>query len=535
MARRHKGKHGELQLLNASTAGSLLPAKSRPEHEDMADGYLLKAENIVKTFSGIKALGGVNLSVKRGEIHCLAGENGCGKSTLIKIISGVYKADSGRIIIDNHAYESLNTIESIRNGVQVIYQDFSIFPNLTAAENIAINYELAENQRRVNWKKVRTIAKTSLDRIKVNIPLDIEAERLSVADKQLVAISRALLNEAKLIIMDEPTSALTQREIENMFTVIRSLKKEGISILFVSHKLDEVFAISDSITIFRNGKNIKSAPAEEFDKSKLIYYMTGREIGEEKFTAGNRIAVPVMELKKLELKSAFSDVNFSLYPGEILGITGLLGSGRTELALTLAGYYKPSSGEIIIKGKKAIVRNISDAMDYGIAYVPEDRLTEGLFLDQSIARNIIVATLEQYSNKAGVLSKMNIRAAVKNWVDKLLIKTDNPENPVRTLSGGNQQRVVLAKWLAMQPAILILNGPTSGVDVGSKADIHLLMRNLADSGVAIILISDDIPEILNNSSRLLIMEEGHITGEFDCQDLTEEQLNLRFRSKGGVL
>lgn len=501
----------------------------------MSENHLLKAENITKTFSGVHALDSVNFELKKGEIHCLAGENGCGKSTLIKVISGVYHPDGGSLIVNGKRYSSMTAIESIREGIQVIYQDFSVFPNLTVAENIAFNQNLAEGKKMVSWSDVKRIARTALERIQVKIDLNAVVGGLSVADKQLIAISRALLNDARVIIMDEPTSALTQREVESMFGVIRGLQREGLSILFVSHKLDEVFEISDSITILRNGKNVSSGPASEFDKGKLVYYMTGREIGEEKFQAGVVSEQPVLEAEGLTLKGAFRDVSFSLHGGEILGITGLLGSGRTELALSLAGYYEPTGGTLRMRGVPVHLKKIKDAMKNGIAYVPEDRLTEGLFLEQSIGKNIVVSTLEKYATKAGVLKKPKLKEAVDGWVKKLSIKTANANNPVKTLSGGNQQRVVLAKWLAMDPQILILNGPTAGVDVGSKSDIHRLMRELAKTGVAIILISDDIPEVLNNSNRLLIMENGAITGEYDCEELTEMELSERFKTSREVV
>ncbi len=485
---------------------------------------ILSVKNLSKSFEGVQALKDVSLTINKGEIRCLLGENGSGKSTLIKIISGVYAPDSGTVEIAGKSHAKLTPIESVHQGVQVIYQDFSIFPNLTVAENISINYQLAENIKVVNWRKIRRVAKATLRRIGVDIDLDAKVETLSVANKQLVAISKALLQDAKLIIMDEPTTALTNKEVDSLFKIIKQLQSEGIAILFVSHKLNEVFEISEKVTIIRNGENVIDGDISDFDISKFVYYMTGREIRSTLFTAEKKAGEAVLQVEKLCLKGGFKDINFKVNKGEILGITGLLGSGRTELALALFGIHKVNSGSIFIDGKQVGIRRIKDAVEHGIGYVPEDRLTEGLFLQQSISRNIIIGIIKTVSSKFGFITNKKIVDQSWDWVKYLGVKTSNPEFPVVTLSGGNQQKVVLAKWLARNPKILILNGPTVGVDIGSKQDIYQTIRGLADRGMAIIIISDDIPEVLNNCNRILIMNRGRIVCETDNQSISEDEL-----------
>ncbi len=486
---------------------------------------VISVRGLSKSFAGVKALDGVNLEIRAGEIHCLAGENGSGKSTLIKVISGVYQPDEGSIELNGKVYDKLTPIEAIRGGVQVIYQDFSIFPNLSVMENLALNHELSQGRKLVNWRRFRTIAEEAIAKINFRVDLDAKVGDLSVADKQLVAISRALLNDTKLIIMDEPTTALTNREVEALFRVILDLKSRGIAILFVSHKLGEVFQISERFTIIRNGKLVVTSLPEELDHKKFAHYMTGREVDDVAFEQPKSVGEPVLEVVGLGLDGALEDINFTLHKGEILGITGLLGSGRTELALTLFGLFSTDSGEIKVKGKAVKLGGIRDAIAHGIAYVPEDRLTEGLMLERSIADNIVISELDHFTSALGMINTRRRQEEVDRWVDELRIATRNADNPVNTLSGGNQQRVVLAKWLAANPDILILNGPTVGVDIGSKSDIHTILHRLAQDGMGIIVISDDIPELLQISRRILILDEGRITAEVEPETTTEQRLS----------
>ena len=406
----------------------------------------------------------------------------------------------------------------------MIYQDFALFPNLTVAENLALNTELASRKKTVSWKNVRKIAEEAVAKINFKVDLDQKVEELSVAQKQMVAISRALMSNAKLIIMDEPTTALTKKEVSALFKIILKLKEQGIAILFISHKLNEVFEISDRFTIFRNGEMVATGSTKDLDDKKFTYYMTGREFSDQVFVARNVSENPVLELKNLSREGEFSDISFSLKRGEILGITGLLDSGRTELALAMFGLKPADSGEILKDGKAVKITNPREAISNKIGYVPEDRLSEGLFLTQSIGDNIIISEIDRLKKKNGQFDRKRRNEEVEKWVKELEIKTDNPDNPATTLSGGNQQRIVLAKWLACDLDVLILNGPTVGVDIGSKHDIHKVLQNLAGQGLGIIIISDDLPEVIQNCSRVLVIKGGKIRSEYSTQNVTEKMI-----------
>lgn len=486
---------------------------------------LLKAVEIGKSFAGVHALKNVSLEIMPGEIHCLAGENGCGKSTLIKIISGVYERDGGSIEFDGKKLERITPIDAINNGIQVIYQDFSVFPNLTVMENLALNTELAAHRRIVSKKRMRTIAEAAVKKINFEVDLDALVGTLSVAEKQMVAISRALMFNAKLIIMDEPTTALTKKEVKALFEIILKLKAQGIAILFVSHKLDEVFEISERFTIFRSGQLVASGQTSELDDQKFTFYMTGREFQNRTFVAENVSEQPVMEVKNLSLRGHFEDVSFQLRGGEILGITGLLDSGRTELALSLFGIKPATAGQILRGGQDVTLRSPQDAIDAKIGFVPEDRLSEGLFLSQSIADNIVISEIDRLTKGAKIFDKKARHTEIDRWVKELSIATPNADNAAATLSGGNQQRIVLAKWLACNPEVLILNGPTVGVDIGSKHDIHAILQSLAkNAGMGIIIISDDLPEVLENCSRVLVLKDGRIVHEASTQAIDQKTI-----------
>jgi simple sugar transport system ATP-binding protein len=488
---------------------------------------LLRLEHICKYFAGVTALDDVSFVINRREISCLVGENGSGKSTMINIISGVYAPDEGNIYIGGHKYKRMSPITSIRAGIQVIYQDFSLFPNLTVAENTAINQLISSGKKLVNWKQVYEIADRGLGRVNMHIPLDTLVGSLSTADRQIIAIAKALLQDAKLIIMDEPTTALTQREVRYLFDTINELKQRGIAILFVSHKLNEAKEISDRTLILRNGKKVLDQATADIDVKSMAYHMTGRYLDSASITfpSAKEKARPLLKVEHLSLARAFDDVSFELYQGEVLGITGLLGSGRTELALSLFGEMPADSGKTYLEGREISIGSIQDALRHRIGYVPEDRIHEGLFLQQSIRNNIVVRIIDRLVNRFNLIDNHAIQAQSQQWMAKLDVKTPSGANPARSLSGGNQQRLVLAKWLASNPKILILNGPTVGVDVGSKADIHELTRELAHQGMGIILISDDIPEIMQTCSRVLLMKKGRITEVFRRADIDEEYLN----------
>ncbi|HMR64115.1 MAG TPA: sugar ABC transporter ATP-binding protein [Anaerolineae bacterium] len=489
----------------------------------------LRLTETSKSFAGVHALRQVDLTLERGRIHCLVGENGSGKSTLIKIIAGVYQRDTGSIAINGKEFERLHPIAAIREGVQVIYQDFSLFPNLTVAENIALNEELAEGRRLVNWRHVRSVAAEALAQIEVNIPLEVTVGEVSVANKQLIAIAKALRQRAQLIIMDEPTTALTEREIRALFSVIRKLQeREGIAFLFVSHKLDEVLEISEKIIVIRNGKIVSVGDRSEYDRGRLVYEMTGHSVTEKIYEFEPDLSQPpLLKVEQLNAGPLLKDINFELRAGEIVGVTGLLGSGRTELALALYGMRPVESGRIYIAQQPVVIRSNRDAIAHGIGYLPEDRLTEGLFLEQSIARNVVVRTINSLRGALGLTDPGKINGQVNQWVEGLRIKTSNPALPVKTLSGGNQQRVVLAKWLASKPKIMIMNGPTVGVDIGSKEELHNLMKDLAREGMGLLVISDDIPELLQTCNRILLMRSGRIVEEIKAKETNEDALSTK--------
>ncbi len=486
--------------------------------------YLLEMTGICKSFAGVHALDNVNLTVRPGSVICLAGENGCGKSTLVKIISGVYTKDAGTVIFDGKVIDRITPAEATKLGVQVIYQDLSIFPNLTVMENLAINSEITAGVRIVNRKRWEKTAREALSKIGYDIDLNARMGDLSVADKQLVAICRALLFNARLIIMDEPTTALTKREVDALFETVRQLKESGIAIMFISHKTEEIFEISDDVCIMRNGKNVFAGRTSELSRDDFTYYMTGRRLTNEKFVPENISREPVLKVSGLSLKGAYDKVSFELHKGEILGITGLLGSGRTELALSLFGLLKPQQGVIELNGKNVRISSPMEAQKLKIGYVPEDRLTEGLCLRQPIADNITLSSLKRLSGRFGILNHKDIYKDAAIWVDKFSIATDDPHKYASTLSGGNQQKIVLSKWLSNDLDILILNGPTVGVDVGAKQDIHTLVHELAGDGLAVIIISDDLSEVVQNCNRVIVMKDGLISGEIDGNDVTEDNI-----------
>ena len=486
--------------------------------------YLLEMTGICKSFAGVHALDHVNFAVRPGSVICLAGENGCGKSTLVKIISGVYTKDEGKVVFEGKEIEKITPAEATKLGIQVIYQDLSIFPNLTVMENLAINSEITAGQKLVNKKRWEKTAREALSKIGYDIDLYAKMGDLSVADKQLVAICRALLFNAKLIIMDEPTTALTKKEVDALFKTVRQLKQSNIAIMFISHKTEEIFEISDDVCIMRNGKNVYAGKTADLTRDDFTYHMTGRRLSNEKFVPKNVSKEPVLKVKDLTLDGAYKNVSFELRKGEILGITGLLGSGRTELALSLFGLMKPKSGEIELNGKSASITSPMEAQRLKIGYVPEDRLTEGLCLRQPIADNITLSSLKRLSGKFGILNHKDIYKDAQIWVDKFSIATDDPHKYASTLSGGNQQKIVLSKWLSNDLDVLILNGPTVGVDVGAKQDIHQLVHELANEGLAVIIISDDLSEVVQNCNRVIVMKDGLISGEIGSDDITEDNI-----------
>lgn len=484
----------------------------------------LQLRQIHKSFVGVHALKSVDFSIRKGEIHCLVGENGSGKSTLIKIISGVLQPDSGEIVVDGRRVDRLGSAQTTSRGIQVIYQDLSLFPNLTVAENIAIS-DLEERGRAfIDWREIQRTARAAMDRIKVDIPADALVGELPIGLQQLVAICRALTRDLKLLILDEPTASLTKRDIDSLLAVVRDLQASGIAILFVSHKLNEVFEVAERITVLRDGESVGTLPSAELTNEKLISLMTGKTITETRFRRGAEEGHVLLEVRGLTKRHNFKDISFTLRSGEILGITGLIGSGRTELANALFGISPADRGEILVEGRPVRIASVQDAVRAGIAYVPENRLVQGLIMRLSVADNVIAAILAKLLGRLGLIEPRRRRDKAAQWISALEIKVSDPAVAVQTLSGGNQQRVVIAKWLAADPKILILDGPTVGIDVMAKSAIHGIIRDLASRGLGVLLISDEISEAVNNSSRILVMQSGKIVREIATDGARAEEV-----------
>ena len=489
---------------------------------------LLEVRDIVKRFGGVTALGGVNLDLLPGEVLCLAGENGCGKSTLIKIISGAEKPDSGTILVDGQPFTSMNTTEAIKSGIQVIYQDFSLFPNLTVAENVVLTSAIASRRKLYDQGAARPAAQAIIDDLGLTLDVDARVENLSVADKQLTAICRALVDDARVIIMDEPTTALTRTEVDRLFIIVERLRARGVGLIFVSHKLDEVLTISQRVAILRSGKNVVTSPASELDPRSIAEHMTGKVLDESRQVAPLDPDSPaVLEVDHMDLPGAYHDVSFTVRRGEIVGVTGLLGSGRTEIAESLFGVLPPQSGTVKVDGKPVRLRSIGDAIAAGIGYVPEDRLTQGLFLEKSIADNMIAASMDGHRARLGTLDKNAVRETIQRLFARLRVKAPNVQAPVRSLSGGNAQRVVLAKWLARRPKVLMLNGPTVGVDVGSKSEILDILRAEAADGMGILVISDDAPELVACCHRVLVVRHGRVVDVLEGDDVDVDNIRKK--------
>jgi simple sugar transport system ATP-binding protein len=491
----------------------------------MAAAQFLALTGIGKRFGGTKALDAIDWSVESGEVHCLVGENGSGKSTLIKILAGVHAPDAGGIItIDGVTYDRLTPHQAKTLGIQVIFQDLSLFPNLTVLENIAIDLELGAPLKPPPRAAMREVALAALARLDAHLPLDARVGDLPVAQRQIVAICRGLATNARLLFMDEPTASLTRHEVDLLLESVRRLKEQGVAIVFVSHRLEEVVEIAERVTVLRDGRLVGTYPAAEIDDHRLAELMTGSRI-EHKVQARRHDATqPTLEVRHAGRSGEFSDVSLALHPGEILGLIGLLGAGRTELALALFGMTPLESGEIRINGAPLKLRTNQDAVQAGIAYVSEDRLSLGLNLRQSIADNVSVTVLDDLTGRFGLISPGDRSRMAVGWVERLGIRISHVDAPVHTLSGGNQQRVVLAKWLATDPKVLILDSPTVGVDIRNKQGIYDMVRELAARGVAILLISDEVPEVYFNADRILHMRDGRIAESFVPGETSEQAL-----------
>lgn len=485
---------------------------------------LLNAEHLSISFGGIRALSDVNVTIEPGEIRCLVGENGSGKSTFVKIVSGVYRHSAGEVRISGELIPPGDPRAAIAAGVQVVFQDLALFDQLSVAENIAFSYLLDSKPRFVGNSMIRKVAADALSIIEVDLPLNAKVASLSMANQQLVAIARALCMDARLIFMDEPTAALTRKEVNRLLEVVLGLKERGISVVFISHKLDEVFRVADTITIFRDGLKVGDFEASELDHATLVYHMTGRRVEypayQRKPLPEDDTTAPVLEVRNLADRGHFEDVSFSVRPGDVLGLTGLLGAGRTEVALSLFGLNQPSKGEILLDGKKLQIQSPQEAVAHGIAMVSENRKVEGLFMEQSLALNVSSTMLDSLRTRLGALDLKAERVLASRIVDQMNVNNRDVDTLVGRLSGGNAQKVVIGKWIATNPRVLILDSPTVGIDIGSKAEIYDTIQHLASQGMAIILISDEPEEIAANCNRVVVMYEGSIVAT-----VSEEERN----------
>lgn len=477
--------------------------------------------NIKKTFGSYVALDEINLFLKKGEIHCFAGENGCGKSTLVKIISGAYTPDSGEIVINGKSYLEVTPSISIDQGIQVIYQDLSLFDHMSVAENIAIGKLRQDKDKVINWHKINEIACEQLDKIGIDLSPNIPLRDISIGNRQAVAICRALAMNAKVLFLDEPTTALTNKEVDRLIKIMSDLKDAGLSLVFISHKLDEVFRISDVVSVFRDGKKIGDFNSSSINPKRLAYYMTGKEINYPKYEKSQKFDDEVIRLENLSKKGMYNNINLSVNKGDIVGFIGLLGSGRTELALSLFGLNKPDSGNIYVQGKKVDISSPEKALHHKIALLPEDRANQGLFLNREIFVNTTAPSIKNFTNTFSVINESKEHLLGKHYIKSLNIKTTDENKLSGQLSGGNQQKVVLSKWLETKPHLFIMDNPTVGIDIGSKAEIYEIAQNLALNGTSILLLSDELDELISNCNKLVIMYQGQI-----IQILDDEKLKL---------
>ncbi|RCW80491.1 sugar ABC transporter ATP-binding protein [Paracoccus lutimaris] len=493
--------------------------------DDGAARHALRLKGVSKVFGGVKALDGVDFDVREGEVHCLAGENGCGKSTLIKIVTGVYQPDGAEAFeLFGERLESITPVQSRARGVSVIWQDLALFPNMSVAENIAFDEMVGLRPRGVDYRGMKDRARVVLARLGVTLDLDASLETLPIAQCQVVAIARALMNEARLIFMDEPTASLTQSETDRLLEIVRRLSADGVAIVFVSHRLAEVLDIASRVTVVRDGKLVGVYPTAGMTQARLGELMTGHLL-EDHVTARDMATAPVVfQAQDLGLPGQFEGIDLTIRQGEVVGLIGLLGAGRTELAHAMMGMSQPISGQMRLHDQPYRPASIREAISQGMAYVSEDRLHLGLLQKQSIADNAAISVLDRLLDRFGLISNPQKIDLIRGWVTRLGIKIGQPDDAISTLSGGNQQKVVLAKWLATQPKLLILDSPTVGVDVGARAGIFRIVRDLAEQGLAILLISDEVSEVLYNADRVLHMAQGRIAGEYDPRKVSVHAL-----------
>lgn len=483
----------------------------------------IELRNIHKAFGSNEVLKGVDLKLKSGEVHALMGENGAGKSTLMNILTGIHKQDKGQIFVDGKEISFKNPLEAEAYGIAFIHQELNIWPNLSILENLFLMHSVTNGMGILDFKAMRAMAEQKCREIEIELPLDMEAGECSVGQQQMTEIVRNLLLDAKVVIMDEPTAALTERETEKLFEVMRSLKKRGVAMVYISHRMEEVTQNCDTITVMRDGVSVATKPVKEYSMEQIVRDMVGRSITEFYPDRRNKPGEVLLEVKHFEQPGAFHDINFNLRKGEILGFAGLMGSGRTEIMRAVFGVDPHAGGELVFKGEPLKITKPEDAIKAGLGFVTENRKTEGLILDFSILRNIALPSVDSFA-QSGVINFNILNDFADKMAKKLGVKTSSLDLEAGALSGGNQQKVVIAKWVGRHPEVIIMDEPTRGIDVGAKRDIYELMNELTASGVSIIMVSSELPEVLGMSDRIVVVHEGRIAGELLHGEADQEKI-----------
>lgn len=487
----------------------------------MDNNYILTLKNITKEFPGVKALDDVTINIERGTIHGLVGENGAGKSTLIKVLAGIYRPNKGEIILDGKPCRFNSPIEARRAGISVVHQEIKLAEPLSVAENMFLGNVQLKNGL-VDWKGMRRRAREIVEDLGMDIDINAQVSSLTVAKKQIVEIMHAINNNSRILIMDEPSAVLTDRELEVMFRIVKQLRDKGITIIYISHRLDEIFGLCSNVSVLRDGRHIDTIPVASVDRQGLINMMVGREMGQEYPKEVGNVGGTILEVKNLS-RGILRDISFEVKSGEVFGISGLVGAGRTELARAILGIDKPESGEVYVRGKKVHYRTFADAIRDGLGLIPEDRKLQGLVQIMSVKRNTTLVNMKRVL-RAGVISSSLEEKLSKEYADKLHVVTPSMETEVQYLSGGNQQKVVIAKWLFQNSEILFLDEPTRGIDVGAKAEIYRLINRMAKEGKTIIMISSEMPELLGMCDRIMVMHEGHKMGELNAAEATQAKI-----------
>lgn len=497
----------------------MLDAGAEPVRDSHTGTYILEVDNVRKEFPGVVALDDVHLRIRPGTVHALMGENGAGKSTLMKIIAGVYTPDGGEVRFAGKKLEIKSPIDALNSGIAMIHQELNLMNSMTVAENVWIRREPKNALGLIDHAEMNRMTAALFADLKIKLDPKAMVGDLTVAQKQMIEIAKAVSYQSNVLIMDEPTSAITESEVEHLFAIIRDLRIKGVGIVYITHKMDELFEIADELTVFRDGQWVGTHPATEVTRDDVIKMMVGREVTNMFPKVDCDIGDVTLEVRGLTRAGKFHDVSFQLHRGEILGVAGLVGSGRSEVAESVFGVFPADSGEILINGTAVNMTDPSTAMDHGLAFLTEDRKESGCFLMLDCQENIQMALVTRgMTGRGGFIEQSKLTAMAEDYVQKLRIKTPNLAETVENLSGGNQQKLLIARWLLTNPKILILDEPTRGIDVGAKAEIHRLITQLAGQGVAILMISSELPEVLGMSDRVMVMHEGHVSGFLDRAD-----------------